>query len=340
MDDTMPNEQPYRLRLAVHPQGQAYSARFIEPEGQESEPFVLTLPLDERAKKDLRWYLEDYADFVGAGDRVRATKLEQQVDAWGHALFDALFNNPEGLRVHMRLMDATKAGRPAVLTIGTDDPEVHMQPWEMMRDRRGPLVFRGVTIRRQLKGAGEARQPKLALPLRVLMITSRPRDAGFIDPRVSVVPVLDALQALDRQASVDYCEPPTLGRLEEMISEARKKKRPFHVVHFDGHGAYLPQTGVGALAFELDETGEKTHLVAGRELGDLLSRLEVPLVLLEACRSSALSKRPVFGSVAPALLQSGVGSVSAKAWTASPTPRPRRRATVRCSRRSPSRRVG
>jgi len=40
-------------------------------------------------------------------------------------------------------------------------------------------------------------------------------------------------------------------------------------------------------------------------------RLDVPLVLLEACRSSALSDRPVFGSVAPALLESGVGSVIA-----------------------------
>ncbi len=33
--------------------------------------------------------------------------------------------------------------------------------------------------------------------------------------------------------------------------------------------------------------------------------------MLEACRSSALSDRPIFGSVAPALLESGVGSVIA-----------------------------
>ncbi len=34
-------------------------------------------------------------------------------------------------------------------------------------------------------------------------------------------------------------------------------------------------------------------------------------MILEACRSSALSERPIFGSVAPALLQSGVGNVIA-----------------------------
>ncbi len=96
-----------------------------------------------------------------------------------------------------------------------------------------------------------------------------------------------------------------------MISEARHKREPFHIIHFDGHGTYLPETGVGALAFERDESGVETHLVEGRVLGDLLSGLDVPLVMLEACRGSALSKRPIFSSVAPALLASGVGSVVA-----------------------------
>ncbi len=310
MHDTAPLD-PYLLRLVVHRRGDAYTARFIEPDGQETEPVPLTLPLDEDARDDLSWYLDDYADFVGVGDRVRAAKLEQQIDDWGRDLYEALFENPEGARVHMRLMDAARAGRPASLTVGTNEPEVHVQPWEMMRDRRGPLVFQDVTIRRQQLGADAARRFKLRLPLRVLLITSRPHDAKFIDPRISVVPVLDALENLGGQVDVDYCEPPTFARLERMISEARKKDRPFHIVHFDGHGTYSPDTGTGALAFERDETGQETHPVAGRVLGDLLSRLDVPLVLLEACRSSSLSNQPILGSVAPALLRSGVGSVLA-----------------------------
>ncbi len=50
---------------------------------------------------------------------------------------------------------------------------------------------------------------------------------------------------------------------------------------------------------------------ARADLGDLLTRLDIPLALLEACGGSDLSDRPVFGSVAPALLKSGVGSVVA-----------------------------
>ncbi len=48
-----------------------------------------------------------------------------------------------------------------------------------------------------------------------------------------------------------------------------------------------------------------------RDLADILSRLQVPLVLLEACRGAQVSDRPVFGALAPALLQGGVGSVIA-----------------------------
>lgn len=122
--------------------------------------------------------------------------------------------------------------------------------------------------------------------------------------------MLDGLDPLPAgSVEVEFCEPPTLGELEERISQARKDRQPFHIVHFDGHGTYLPETGVGALCFEKDD--RKLDLVTGRRLGDLLARLDIPLVILEACRTSDLSDRPVFGSVAPALLESGVGSVVA-----------------------------
>src|SRR5688500_1195347 len=178
----------------------------------------------------------------------------------------------------------------------------------MMRDRGGPLAFQGVTIRRQLKGSDRRRKLPASLPLRVLLIVSRPRDVGFIDPRNSLAPLLDALQGLPTgQVTLDFCDPPTLVQLETMISAARKARRPYQIVHFDGHGTYLPLTGVGALAFEQEDG--KQHLVAGTQLGDLLVRQQVPLVLLEACRSADLSDKPVFGSLAPALLDRGVGSV-------------------------------
>lgn len=296
----------YETRLVVNRKEAGYTARWVEPDNQESQEFPLVLPLTTENADDLRWYLETYLQFPGAGDHARAKNIERQMDVWGHALFGAMFGGVEGTNVYRNMMSADGA---RLLTIGATDADLLSQPWEMMRDARGPLATRGVTIRRQLKGSGATRRYELGLPLRVLLIVSRPTDAGFIDPRNSIPPVLDALDALPGQVIVDFCDPPTFPRLEEMVSRARKENRPYHIVHFDGHGTYLPLTGVGALAFEDEDA--KTDLIAGMELGDLLARLDVPVVLLEACRSSSLSKRPVFGSVAPALLQSGVGSVIA-----------------------------
>ncbi len=103
--------ETYQVRLVVHSQDDRYHARWIEPDGQESNTFPLHLPLDEDDQSDLRWYLEQYANFVGAGDRVRAAELEERINAWGRALFDALFDSAEGARVHTRLMDAARDTR-------------------------------------------------------------------------------------------------------------------------------------------------------------------------------------------------------------------------------------
>lgn len=306
--------QPYEVRLIIDRKEHGYTARFLAPDIQQSDEFTLAMPVGNAEAADLRWYLEKYLQLPGAGDYARAREIEARLNDWGKALFDEVFDTSQGAHVHRNLLDAVKSssnsGHNCLLTLGSTDPEVLLQPWEMMRDSRGPLAFQGVTIRRQLKGAGKPPAHELRLPLRVLLIVSRPEDIGFIDPRNSIAPLLEALAGLPGgQVQVDFCDPPTLPQLERTISSARKARQPYHLVHFDGHGTYLPKTGIGALAFEKDDY--TTDLVTGTQMGDLLARLEVPLVLLEACRSSDLSNRPVFGSVAPALLQSGVGSVIA-----------------------------
>lgn len=308
----------YEIRLIVNRQEVAdkdtdtvaYIAHWAGSYIQESKSFPLVLPLTEKDTAELRWYLEAYYQLPSVRDHIRGDKMVSQLKTWGCQLFNAVFNTPQGMQVYNNLMDAAQNGETCIVTLGSTDPKVLAQPWEMMRDKRGPLVFRGVTIRRQLRGTGRPRQYAISLPLRVLLIVSRPKDMSFIEPRNSIAPLLDALEALpDDQVRVDLCEPATLARLEQMISEARKDNCPYHIVHFDGHGAYGELSGVGQLAFEREDG--TTHLVTGGHFGDLLARIDVPLVLLEACRGSDLSDKPVFGSLAPALLESGVGSVIA-----------------------------
>jgi len=242
--------------------------------------------------------------------------LERRLTDWGLALWQALFPGGEQNAVYAGIRDQLHQAGPeprrVLLRLASDQPDFLIRPWEMLRDPRGPLALRGLTLRRRLLRRDEGPAPApAALPLRLLLIVSRPEDTGFIDPRTSTRPVLDALAGLVRcdppQGVVDFCEPPTFAELGDRLAAARRVGAPYHLVHFDGHGQYDPRTGVGALCFERPD--RKTDLIAGPRLGDLLSRLQVPLVLLEACRGAQVSDRPVFGALAPALLQGGVGSV-------------------------------
>jgi hypothetical protein len=89
-------------------------------------------------------------------------------------------------------------------------------------------------------------------------------------------------------------------------------ERPYHIVHFDGHGDFLPNSQIGALCFEKEEDGAGqvlVDLVGADRIGRLLAAHHVPLAILEACRSGQVGRIAAFRGVAPALLEAGVGSV-------------------------------
>jgi hypothetical protein len=44
---------------------------------------------------------------------------------------------------------------------------------------------------------------------------------------------------------VDFCRPATRDRLERMLASAACDARPHHIVHFDGHGTFLPNSQIG-----------------------------------------------------------------------------------------------
>ncbi len=126
--------------------------------------------------------------------------------------------------------------------------------------------------------------------------------------------MLDALEPLGEGVRVDFCRPPTPARMEAMLADAKRRALPYHLVHFNGHGKFLPESQLGALCFEKGDEHAfevKSDLVGASRLGDLLAAYEVPLVILEACHGAEIGPDPAFRSVAPRLLQAGVGSVLA-----------------------------
>jgi tetratricopeptide (TPR) repeat protein len=289
-----------------------YLAQLADARGRRLGVEVPFTPfLTEDDYEDLRWYLEDYMDLPDGGAVLRAERIERNLGTWGGRLYEALFSAPDNRAFLRELLDGPM---PRRLTVATRDPVLLRLPWELMADPAGSLAQR-LSVRRQLEVAEEVTARPARLPLRILYIVSRPADAGFIDPRLTTKALFDALDPLGAHVRVDFCRPPTLARMEEMLREGQRAGDPYGLVHFDGHGTFLPQAQIGALCFEKAGDGfggsgaSATDLVPADRLGDLLVSYAIPLVVLEACRSATVGKTAVFRSVAPRLIQAGVGSV-------------------------------
>ncbi|MBI1381653.1 MAG: CHAT domain-containing protein [Planctomycetaceae bacterium] len=213
--------------------------------------------------------------------------------------------------------------------------EILALPWELLHDGHGYLFHDGIgaRVRRSLPGGvapakldEAARKP----PLRVLAVCARPEkliemedgkehksDVGYIDHRISIRPLTEALNALGDLADYTILSPPTFPALCDALKSALEAGRPYHIVHFDGHGVFNRSTGLGALVFEHPDDAKTGKLrkrnaviVSADKLGERLRNAGVGLFFLEACQSAQSIRSPE-ASVAGSLLQSGIGSVAA-----------------------------
>lgn len=285
---------------------------------------------------DLRWYLEDYAVWPSPLLADRARRIESQLEAWGRQLHNAALpasSMAEVLKSWAAVDAAPVARRFSIEVDGTPDPDtpeaeaLEMReaatqllalPWELLHDGRNYL-FQGakpVRVRRRLPNEHPVPVPVLATPIRVLLASPRPEDeaCGYIDHRASAAPLVEAMEALAGQVELQLLAPPTLPALREELDRARDAGTPYHVLHFDGHGVYDPQVGLGALCFEHAEdgrvSGKRRHAaVASPDLGALLRDHGIALVFLEACQSA--QAEGASESVASELLKTGVSSVVA-----------------------------
>ncbi len=300
------------------------------------EPFRLVAPLSRLETDELRWYLERWAIWPSEHLRERAERIETELVDWGRQLWRCL-----DVEAHRELSQAWRSApqagwqRRLTLRIAAEDDHGEADaagpwlalPWELLHDGEEHLLCApgGVSIRRRWLPRLDA-EPVLSEPasgeppIRLLLVSPRPVDGrfGYIDHRVSARPLVEALQPLGDLVELEVLEPPTFRTLEKKLELASQVGRPFHVVHFDGHGDFHPSSG-GRLVFEHPiDSGELWRRLGVRVTGDklakLLQRHRVPVVFLEACRSAHGGERPD-ASVAAKLLAGGVSSVIAMTHT-------------------------
>ena len=289
----------YRVQLSLEGDGiarQTASARFA---------FELT----NHDQRDLRWYLEDYLQWPLDPNPAIATRIEARTAAIGAELWRAIFQaNDDAHDLWAKLRDNLHQTRVEIVTGVREAASI---PWELLRDAKTdvPLALRAQSfVRAQPQAAQAPRVPSPSAasePIRILLVICRPgggEDVPFRSVALRLINGLD--QAARQQFTLDVLRPPTFAALSERLRQARNAGRPYHVVHFDGHGAYVGAQGTafrltpllftdprpgrhGYLAFENPALPEQTELIDGPTLGKLLVETEVPVLALNACRSAA-----------------------------------------------------
>lgn len=271
----------------------------------ETETINFINPLTDKNLSELRWYLESYWQWPSDIDDDRAREVEGNLPKWGKALMDAIIQkSSDAMRLFGRFSEAQGEH---TLTIDTTEPRILRLPWELLRDEGGYLFSEKISVRRRMHKVKSQEIQPFDLPVRILMVSCRPDGAGFIDPRSIATPLLESLDSLPEDFEVEFLRPPTLKALDERLRDETKLR--VHIVHFDGHGVYDKGVGLGFLLFE-DENHQK-HQVDAEQLGTLLNRSGIPLMVLNACQSAQPDDRNPFASVASRLIESGVGGVVA-----------------------------
>jgi tetratricopeptide (TPR) repeat protein len=245
------------LRIGDFPAGPA-GGRRVQVTWQDGAARRLAVtefgdPPEEGGAERVRWYLEEYAEFPAEPAPTLAADAEARLAGTGEDLFNRVFSGPDAAGIWERARDRLSEVRVEVDVDPRSGPGL---AWELLRDpRRDQAVAlgAGAFVRTHLQAEGH---PDLPEPtgdrLRVLLVIARPGGRADV-PFRSVASRLvrggaEQMDGLD----LDVLRPATFARLAEVLRAAKAAGRPYHVVHFDGHGTFLDLADLG---FTPDGTG-------------------------------------------------------------------------------------
>ncbi len=143
--------------------------------------------------------------------------------------------------------------------------------------------------------------------IRLLYVACRPSGSQDVELRAVANRLLQDLGPDRARFDIKALRPPTFERLQKELADAKEAGRPFHIVHFDGHGIYDDLGGskladwlgtLSSLTLGGKKTGKHGYLlfehpsedkmrpVDGQTLGQLLHDNGVPVLVLNACQSA------------------------------------------------------
>ena len=218
---------------------------------------------------------------------------------YGQRLYGYLFGDGQKLKSFLEFNDAYRPQARLTLCLHPDAAALWSLPWEYLHDGQEFLCLDGRLLLSRLPlKLGELSPAGAAPPLRLLVVIAGPDDQHELNFERELAVIQDALDDAMRagQVEVDFLDDATFPALQDALS-----RKPYHVLHYTGHGAYVEKEKRGVLCFE-DEEGQ-TDRIGADKLRPLLTGRELRLVVLSACQSARTSGLQAFDSVATGLLQ-------------------------------------
>jgi tetratricopeptide (TPR) repeat protein len=291
----------YPIRLALRRPGQ--------PDLEASADIEFSLTPSER--EELRWYMEDYLQRAESVAEVQIQQIEEWLKRRGEELYaKVLAANVNTQAVWFAVREQLADLR---VQINTGIAEAASIPWELMRDPASDsaIALRVKSFVRVQSNPNISFVPVPAVSdgrIRLLYIVCRPGGSNDVRLRAVANRLLQDLGGDLARFEVTALRPPTFEQLQAELKCAKDEGRPYHIVHFDGHGTYedLSRTTLAAwlkainalmlggpkqgkhgyLLFEHPTSKDNIRPVPGDELGKLLHDTGVPVLVLNACQSA------------------------------------------------------
>ncbi len=273
--------------------------------------------LSEQEQEDIRWYMEDYLERAHAAEAGTVTQIEEVLTRRGEELFEKVLeggtddgNARDMRRMFDRVFDDL-AGLRIEITTGV--AEAASIPWELMREPASDSAI-ALRVKSFVRKQSNPSTDFIDVPgldgggVRLLYVACRPGGRSDVELRAVANRLLQDLGDDLPRFEIKALRPPTFEQLQSELQEAKNAGRPYHIVHFDGHGIYadlsestlgewlkaLSALTLGAhqkgkhgyLLFEHPDSDENVRPVDGQTLGQLLRDTGVPILVLNACQSA------------------------------------------------------
>ncbi len=140
------------IRIQERAGGQDGSNAVVSFDNGPEYSITISDPHTEEEEKELEWYFEEHLAFPFT-KKVRAQKAAASIKAYGEALFNQIFGNPDIYAEYRALL---KSGLNDLQLEIAGSPKFHALHWEAMKDPKlsQPLTLQAAMVRKNLQPQG------------------------------------------------------------------------------------------------------------------------------------------------------------------------------------------